>query len=176
MKSPWYSFARTMPIPAVVCLMATSLAGCAPTSQASGGIPFSNLVSGSTPLADIGASGLFVFDSAGQAEQVASWLAPETSAALENADYKSNVIVIAFWGPNASTGYAMQIQEVSLSEKDIRVIAGLTAPDADSMQSDVITYAYHAVTIPRSALPKLSGLKWLLYDSEQNQLAETTTR
>jgi hypothetical protein len=81
---------------------------------------------------------------------------------------------MAFWGPNPSTGYALAIDNFSVSGKEVRLTAKLSPPPAGAAQSDVMTFAYHAVTVPKAAVEQLSGTTWSLYDTQGNLLAKAT--
>lgn len=158
---------------ALAGLMVLALSGCASAMQ-SAQRGFSNLFSGSTATAELDAPALYVFESADEARDVAGWLDPDPAAALLGADYKSNAVVMAFWGPNPSSGYGLEIQDVSISGKNVRLTARLAHPEPGSAQSDVITFAYHAITVPRAALDLLSGVTLSLYDTDGNLVAKTT--
>lgn len=157
---------------ALAAAMLLGLSGCASAMQ-SAQRGFSNLLSGSTATAELDAPALYVFENADQARDVAGWLDPDPAATLLGADYKSSAVIMAFWGPNPSSGYRLEIQDVSISGKDVRLTAQLDKPDATSAQSDVITFAYHAITVPRAALQALSGVTLSLYDTGGNLLAKT---
>ena len=158
---------------ALAAVMLLALSGCASAMQ-SAERGFSSLLSGSTATAELDAPALYVFESADQARDVAGWLDADPAAALLGADYKSSAVIMAFWGPNPSSGYGLEIQDVSISGKDVHLTARLARPEAGSAQSDVITFAYHAITVPRAALDLLSGVTLSLYDTDGNLVAKTT--
>jgi hypothetical protein len=158
---------------ALAALVAVALSGCASALQ-SAERGFSNLLSGSTPTAELDAPALYAFESADQAREAAGWLDPDSASSLLGADYKSSAVIMAFWGPNPSSGYGLEIQDISISGKDVRLTARLEQPDPSSAQSDVITFAYHAITVPRAAVDLLSGVVISLYDTDGNLVAKTT--
>ena len=164
---------RFTALAASAILMALALSACGATLQ-SDQRGFSSLMAGSTATAELDKPALYVFKSADEARQVTGWLDPDAAAALLGADYKSSAVIMAFWGPKPSSGYGLEVQDISISGKKVRLTARLTQPGPDSAQSDVITYAYHAIAVPRAAVDLLSGVVISLYDTDGNLIAETT--
>jgi hypothetical protein len=158
---------------AFAALLVLTLSGCASAVQ-SAQRGFSNLLSGSTATAKLDGPALYIFESADQARDVAGWLDADSAKALLGADFKSSAVIMAFWGPNPSSGYGMEIQDVSISGNEVRLTARLDQPKPGSAQSDVLTFAYHAITVPRAAVGVLSGAVISLYDTEGNLVAKTT--
>jgi hypothetical protein len=158
---------------ALAALLVLALSGCASAMQ-SAQRGFSSLLSGSTATAELDGPALYVFESADEARNVAGWLDPDSAASLLGADFKSSAVIMAFWGPNPSSGYGMEIQDVSISGKAVRLTARLDQPKPGTAQSAVLTFAYHAITVPRAALDVLSGTVISLYDTDGKLVAKTT--
>ncbi len=153
--------------------------GAAPPSDApppaEGAIPFERLAQGESLAAGVGAGTLMVADSAEEVEQIVAMVGDEGIASqLRAADLQGVMVVALFRGEEISSGYGVTIQEISQGADAVQLTAALSAPGADQMVSDMISYPYDIVLIPTGAASLAPGTAWRAHTTDDTVLAELT--
>ncbi len=126
-------------------------------------IAFETLAQGDVYTAELETPRIFVFQAAGEVSAISSWFASPLQSALAGVDYTQYAVVVVFYGMASSSGYGIAVQQVQQQLDTVKVLAQFSQPDPNMMQSDVISYPYHAILVPKSALTAPVSM-WALCD------------
>jgi hypothetical protein len=70
-------------------------------------------------------------------------------------DFDANDLVIVALGEQATGGYSVNIASIQLQGGELAVTGKATAPGADAITTQALTYPYSAVLIPNTAADKV---------------------
>ena len=137
-------------------------------------LPFVSVARGDSFTADLTAPTLLVAGSPDEARHLTMLLSePEMAHQVAAVDVGADWVVAVFRGRMGSSGYGVTIQEICRKPDRVQIIVELTDPDPAQNVSDVITYPYHVVRVPRDRVPDTSGMVWAVYATDGTLLAET---
>lgn len=125
-------------------------------------------------VAQIEEPALYIFSDPDAFKEIAEWFSPEQRDAVAGIDYNSYYLAAAFYGVASTSGHSITVQEVYVEGDVVKVIAAREGVPEGSMASDVISYPYHLVTIPKDGLDVPEGALWELIDTEGVLLATFT--
>ncbi|MCB0194477.1 MAG: protease complex subunit PrcB family protein [Anaerolineae bacterium] len=146
----------------------TSLQAASTTSLA-----FTTLNQGASMTLQLDKPSIFIAGTQDDIEALKTGLAdPEITQFIETVDLNTNWVVGIIQGPIGSSGYGIEIQSVNQMPNEITMVADLTEPGPDQMTSDVITYPYHLIVIPKNELPENPGTSWSVYTGSNELLAQ----
>jgi hypothetical protein len=136
-------------------------------------IAFESLGKGNSFTAQLDYPAVLIADNPGEALQIGSLLdSHEITAAFQNVDFGNKILVVVLSGKVGNDGYSISVNRVRNISSGVAIEVDLGDPLPGQIASDVISYPYHAILLPRAALQAISGVRWSMYDSEGRLLAE----
>lgn len=126
---------------------------------------------------DLEEPSIFVVGSAPEAERFAGWFdnsnVSDVSERIRKVDLTTTLIVAVFSGHMGSNGHGVTIKEVSTSPGRVDLRVMLTRPAPGHAASDVETYPYHMIMIPRKDLDLDPQTDWIVFTSDGKILSQT---
>jgi len=130
-------------------------------------VAFVDLAGGESSTA--GAPRLHVASNAKQAAELAKRVdRPDLTARLAKVDLRRCKVIGIFAGPMPSSGHRLEVKDVQVDRDTVRITVALIRPSPEQMVSDVISYPYAIVALPRSALPRHAT--WCIVGTEDEPL------
>jgi hypothetical protein len=137
-------------------------------------IVFETLARGDSYSAELQVPALLVARSAADVARCTEWMNDaDIARRIEEVDFGTTSIVALFRGRMGSSGYGIAIHAISLASGTVRLTVDLTDPALGQDVSDVVSYPYHIILVPRDQLPMAPGTIWAVYDAEGSLLVET---
>lgn len=132
-------------------------------------IPFESLDKGNSLIAGIEKPTIFV---AGSLDEIAQFkiLDANILQKIQKVDFSKTQVVGVLRGKMNTGGYGITVQTVSLTKGVVQLKVNFTNPSPDQMVTQVISYPYHIILIPREKLdtPEI----WAMYDEKGGLLAQ----
>ncbi len=97
-------------------------------------------------------------------------ISPTSQQVLMGTDYDKYLVVIAYYGWIGTTGYGIEIKQITQSGQKVKVYAELTRPKPDQLLGLSFTSPYHIVRLNRKDVPSQQSLTFLLYTD--NRIAD----
>jgi len=130
-------------------------------------ITFKSLAQGESLTAELESPTLFVASSAAEAARFTRWLDDtDVITRIQEVDFNSAWVVAVFAGKMGSSGYSITIKKIGIVPQTVELVVEITKPAPGQNVSDVISYPYHIVLLPRERLKVTPGTIWSVYTQE----------
>ncbi len=171
----------TFPTPATATLMVTTPSPASvtlPATQSSleettNEITFQSLNQGDSYTARLEVPALFIAGNIEETNHFSGWLEADTAVRVQGIDFEDSLVVAVFQGKMGSSGYGIAVQKVELTSNTVQIFVNLTKPLPDQKVSDVISYPYHIILLPRPKLHFVPGMTWTISTMEGEILSQS---
>lgn len=135
-------------------------------------VGFDSLGEGSSTTVRLIEPGVFVAGSVSEADRFTRWLKPNVATRIQEVDFNNVLVVAVFSGSKPSSGFGVTIQEVNTGPGTVRLTVSITDPIPGRAVSDVVTYPYHIIRLPRQAVGVAPGANWIVQTLDGTQIAQ----
>lgn len=140
-----------------------------------GSIPFESLARGVSFTAEQIDAAIFVAGNALEVEPLLSWMDDHTqSEVIRAVNSEQECVVAVMRGLTPSDAYGISIQSVKAAANEFQINVELVEPGQDSMGSDVESFPYHIISVPKDLVQCTDNAAWVMYDQNGELLASTT--
>ncbi len=106
---------------------------------------------------------LFVTGDPAEAARMAHLLGnADLQAAIEEVDFKTSWLVVAFRGEVRTAGYGIDVETVEYDGSSVRVTISLRDPSPGELAAQVISYPFTFAVVPRQAVPVEEPTTWIM--------------
>jgi hypothetical protein len=138
-------------------------------------VPFASLSQGESYTAAMAEPTLVVAGSPAAATRCTELLNnPDLTRRMHAVNFHTTWVVCVFRGRMGSSGYGMAIEEIATAPGAVHLRVRLTDPVPGQNVSDVITYPYHIVLLPRERLEHGPETHWTVTTLDGKVLLHTT--
>ncbi|MBN1146433.1 MAG: protease complex subunit PrcB family protein [Anaerolineales bacterium] len=136
-------------------------------------VPFTSLGQGNSLTAEVEKPTLFVAGNSKEAARFAEWLDdPDLKARLQALDFEEQFVVIVFAGVKGSSGYGVEVREISVVPGIVSLKVEFTEPAAGQISSDVISHPYHVISLSKEQIDATLLKTWAVIDMDGNEITQ----
>ena len=142
--------------------------------EASPGVPLQTLAQGESRTAGIETTTLIAAGNPTEAHHIVALLGSSLDVArIGEVDFGTSLLVAVVRGQVPTGGYGIAIDGIAAAQDEVRVTVSLADPAPGRILPEVLSYPYHLVVVPRTALPTQPGVRWVAVTPGGDLLAET---